>query len=142
MKINKKELMNSDLVEATFNFWFTDRDHIRSPFPHYIQERLKTEATAIFFEWVEGLDEKAEEEVNDELIGEKFEEIIFENAMKLVLTDDEKITIQYPFLPRVSDEIFRDEQSKNGDSIIIDRMIVKEGDHSFLRVILSEKKHT
>ena len=96
---------SSELVEATLNFWFADNEHIRTPFPEYIRPQLKEVATAKFYEWVSTLNSKAKDEVNDEIIAEKFEEIIFENAMLLVLTEDEKITIQYPFLPRLNDEI-------------------------------------
>jgi len=42
--------------------------------------------------------------LNDESIGEKFEKIIFETATKLIKTEDERITIVYPFLPRLKDK--------------------------------------
>ena len=88
-----------------------------------------------FFKWVSNLNPKAKEEVNDEMIAEKFEEIIFEAAMGLVHTEDEKITIQYPFLPRVDDEIRNNEEDVLL-SKIIDRALVKEGDTKFLKVKL------
>ena len=53
---------------------------------------------------------------------EKFEEVIFETAIKLVLTVDEKLTIEYPFLPRLNDVIYEDVKNKIGKSIIIDRL--------------------
>ena len=81
------------------------------------------------------LNPKAKEEVNDEMIAEKFEEIIFETAMGLVHTEDEKITIQYPFLPRVDDEIRNNEEDIQ-ISKIIDRTLTKEGDTKFLKVKL------
>ena len=40
-------------------------------------------------------------ELNDEAIAEKFEEIIFEAALPMILTEDERISILYPFLPRL-----------------------------------------
>lgn len=136
MKIDKDELKNSDLVESTFNFWFNDNEHIRSPFPVYIQPQLKREATEKFFEWVDGIKENAKDELNDEIISEKFEEIIFEKAMNLVITNDEKITIQYPFLPRTGDIIYQNAELNTGKSSIIDRLLTKEADHTFLKIYL------
>ena len=126
---------SSELVEQTFTFWFSDNEHIRSPFPEYIRPILKEKAVEDFFKWVSNLNPKAKEEVNDEMIAEKFEEIIFETAMGLVHTEDEKITIQYPFLPRVDDEIRNNEEDIQ-ISKIIDRTLTKEGDTQFLKVKL------
>ena len=126
---------SSELVEQTFNFWFSDNEHIRSPFPEYIRPILKEKAVENFFKWVSNLNPKAKEEVNEEMIAEKFEEIIFEAAMGLVHTEDEKITIQYPFLPRVDDEIRNNEEDIQ-ISKIIDRTLTKEGDTKFLKVKL------
>lgn len=126
---------SSELVEQTFTFWFSDNEHIRSPFPEYIRPILKEKAVEDFFKWVSNLNPKAKEEVNDEMIAEKFEEIIFEAAMGLVHTEDEKITIQYPFLPRVDDEIRNNEEDIQ-ISKIIDRTLTKEGDTKFLKVKL------
>lgn len=126
---------SSELVEQTFTFWFSDNEHIRSPFPEYIRPILKEKAVEDFFKWVSNLNPEAKEEVNDEMIAEKFEELIFEAAMGLVHTEDEKITIQYPFLPRVDDEIRNNEEDAQL-SKIIDRTLVKEGDTKFLKVKL------
>ena len=126
---------SSELVEQTFTFWFSDNEHIRSPFPEYIRPILKEKAVEDFFKWVSNLNPKAKEEVNDEMIAEKFEEIIFEAAMGLVHTEDEKITIQYPFLPRMDDEISNNEEGAQL-SKIIDRTLTKEGDTQFLKVKL------
>jgi len=130
-ELDSNTVESSELVEQTFKFWFNNNEHIRSPFPDYIQSDLKHEATGKFFNWAKGLDPKAKDELNDEAVGEKFEELIFETALKLIKTEDERITILYPFLPRLNDELKDD----NGvDSIIIDRSIYKEGDTSFLKV--------
>jgi len=137
-ELEEGSIESSELVEQTFNFWFSDNEHIRSPFPDYIRPVLKDNSIKGFYNWVSKLNPKAKEEVNDEIISEKFEEIIFENALKLVLTDDEKITIQYPFLPRLNDEISNSENMGEGKSIVIDRTLYKDGDHSFLKVVMEK----
>jgi hypothetical protein len=131
-ELDKDSVESSELVEQTFKFWFSDNGHIRSPFPTYIHNELKQKASERFYLWVSGLESKAKDEMNDEMIGEKFEEVIFDTAGKLVKTEDERITIMYPFLPRINDKI----ENKDGDSIVIDRAIVKEGDSGFLKLYL------
>lgn len=138
MDINRNSVEGSELVEQTFKFWLNDNEHIRSPFPHYIHQRLKQEATEQFFTWIEGLQAEAKEELNDEMIGERFEEIIFEVAMTQVLTEDERITIQFPFLPRLEDAIFEDAENQKGKSMITSRKIMKEGDHTFMDTKLTK----
>lgn len=132
-ELNSKTVESSELVEQTFDYWFKDHGHIRSPFPLYIQPLLKQKSTEAFFKWAASLDPKAKDEVNDVIVGEKFEEIIFQIATELVATEDEKITILYPFLPRKGDNI---EKENNPESIVVDRQLMKEGDHSFLKVKL------
>ena len=129
---------SSELVEETLKFWFTDNEHIRSPFPEYIHNQLRKNAIAKFFEWASTLHAKAKDEVNDEVIAEKFEEIIFENAIPLVLTEDEKITIHYPFLPRLDDVISTTENENDEKSKVIDRLLIKEEETPYLRVKLEK----
>jgi len=131
---------SSELVEQTFKFWFADNEHIRSPFPLYIQPMLKENATEIFFKWAEGLNAKAKDEVNDTIVGEKFEEIIFEEATKLVKTEDERITILYPFLPRLDDIIKGSQDGKNEEeeNTVVGRSLTKEGDSSYMKVVLEK----
>lgn len=129
LEINTIE--SSELVEQSFRFWFSDHGHIRSPFPDYIRPELKRTATELFFQWSSNLKEEAKNEINEEIIAEKFEEIIFETASKLVKTEDERITILYPFLPRTGDVIGNEVQEPGK---IVDRWIQKEKDHNFLWV--------
>lgn len=140
LALEKGTVESSELVEQTFKFWFNDHEHIRSPFPKYIHTKLRDEATEKFFEWASGLDDRAKDEIDDAIVGERFEEIIFETAMGLILTDDERITILYPFLPRLGDSINETDGNGNSPSKIIDRSIVKDGDHSYLSVKLERNE--
>ena len=136
-ELDQHTLESGELVEQTFNYWFSDHKHIRSPFPDYIQSKLKEKSTKLFFGWISNLDPKAKDEINDEIIGERFEELIFETAIELVKTEDERITILYPFLPRIGDQIQNetDNSSKN-ESAVINRDLMKEGDVSYLKIVL------
>ena len=126
-ELNPHSVESSELVEQTFKFWLNDHEHIRSPFPHYIHAQLKVLGVEKFYEWVNNLDEKAKDEVNNEILAEKFEEIIFEAGTNLVLTEDEKLTILYPFLPRIGDQFFENAQTQTGESKIVDREMKKKG---------------
>lgn len=133
----KDTVESSELVEQTFHFWFNDNDHIRSPFPTYIRPELKKLSVELFFQWSSSLKDEAKEEMNEEMIAEKFEEIIFETASKLIKTEDERITILYPFLPRLED-IITNEEGEAGK--VKDRWIKKDGDSQFLHVKCEKDK--
>lgn len=135
-ELDQNTFESVELVEQTFKYWFSDHNHIRSPFPNYIQSKLKEKSTKLFFNWVSQLDPKAKDEINDEIVGERFEEIIFETAISLIKTEDERITILYPFLPRIGDQIHNetDNKSKN-ESKVTNRALVKEGDFSYLKIV-------
>lgn len=135
-ELDNTTVESSELVNQAFLFWFSDHEHIRSPFPNYIHGELREFATERFYKWVSSLNSGAKDELNDEAVGEKFEEIIFEAATKLVKTEDERITILYPFLPRLMDNL----ANENGEeSEIVDRALLKEGDVSFLKVTCVKK---
>lgn len=123
-------IIDSDFIEQAFNFWFNDQDHIRSPFPSYIHSPLKSLTLEKFSKWINEIHPDAKEEFNDEMIAEKFEEILFETAIPLIKTEDEKITILYPFLPRVDDKTIKD----GIENIIIDRYLKTEGDFKSLEL--------
>jgi hypothetical protein len=130
-----KPIPESGMIDTAFDFWFNDREHIRSPFPVYIRKMLQEKATAKFSDWTSKISERAKKEINDEILAEKFEEILFETATALVSAEDEKLTILYPFMPRIGD-IIDPKDTLNGKSKITGRTHIKRGDHSFLKVKL------
>ena len=131
--------MNSetDMMTAAFDYWFSDNGHVRSPFPVYIREELRGKAADKFLSWTKQVPAKAKKEINDEIIAEKFEEILFEIAATLVITEDEKLTIRYPFLIRIGDVInVKGVDEKKAESKVIDRWHFKKGDEAFMKVKL------
>jgi hypothetical protein len=127
----ERQKVENEMLNEAIKFWFNDHDHIRSPFPEYIKNDLKEQALDNFFDWTNKIAEKARKEINDEIVAEKFEEILFESASKLVKTYD-----LYPFLPRVGDTIT---DKKQPDDTVIskvaDRIHVKRGDYSYMKII-------
>ncbi|MBX7203089.1 MAG: hypothetical protein K1X77_08460 [Bacteroidia bacterium] len=134
-KLKAQELIDPEMVHAAFQFWFSDNEHIRSPFPTYIREKLQALATQKMLDWGAQISEKAKKEINDEILAEKFEEIIFEIALNLVQTDDEKLTIRYPFILRLGDTIkVKDVPEETALSRVKERQYEKRGDQAFMKV--------
>jgi hypothetical protein len=132
-ELTPETVESSELLQSAFKFWFTDHEHIRSPFPSYIHNELQKLSTKRFFEWAGALDAKAKEDLNDALVAEKLEEIIFATAMDLVQTFDEKLTVRYPFLPRMGDEVARDGAPAG---IVKDRLTIREDDIEYMKLIV------
>ena len=136
-KLQSQDYIEAEMIETAFDFWFNDSKHIRSPFPFYIREKLRFSAIEKFLDWSSKISVKAKKDINDEILAEKFEEIIFESALGMVLTEDEKLTIRYPFMVRIGDIIKqKDISTENAESIITDRWFVKKGDFAFMKVKL------
>src|SRR5690554_5654999 len=129
--INKNNLKTSEFIEEAFNFWYKDNGHIRTPFPDYIQQKLKVESTEKFYNWLNNLKEEAKDELNEEALAEKFEEILFSSATQMVVTEDERISILFPFLPRIGDVLKDNDKVQN---TIMDRHIKKDKDTKFLHL--------
>lgn len=131
----KEQLTNSEMVQQTFLFWFSDHSHVRSPFPFYVQDGVKELAVEAFHAWMLQLNTKANEEITEEIAQEKFEEVLFQQASTLVKTDDETMTLRFPFLPRIGDKIDGEGiEGRSGENIIQKRYLIKEGKDEFLEV--------
>lgn len=109
------------LVEQGIKFWFRNNEHIRSPFPEEIKSDVSASSSEIFNEWIEGLTDKEFNEMNENDFVEMFETILFNEAMKLVEDEDQRLTISYPFLPRVGDIV---NHAANGEGIVSSRKAV------------------
>lgn len=135
IKLKSQNYIEPEMIVAAFEFWFNDSGHIRSPFPLYIHDDLRNKAIDKFLNWSAQINEKAKKEINDEILAEKFEEILFELAEGMVLTEDEKLTIKYPFMIRIGDAIKDKQQTdENPESKVIDRWVLKKGDEAFMKV--------
>jgi hypothetical protein len=136
LKLKDQKFLDPSMISSALEYWFTTNDHVRSPFPERIHKQLAEDATSAMLKWSEHLSEAARKEFNDEMLAERFEELLFEIALGLVTDEDEKITIKYPFMPRVGDLLTqRDNMESSGaDSVIVARRIDKRGDNVFLVV--------
>lgn len=132
--VNEKHI-DQEMIEASIEFWFSNKDEIRSPFPDYIKSDLLSSSIKQFIEWNKKISDDARKELNDEILVERFEEFLFEEAYKMVITDDEKITIKYPFMLRVDDQVKHEEKPL---SKVLSRNIIQKDNTSYLEVELVE----
>ncbi|MBL7831848.1 MAG: hypothetical protein JNK41_12525 [Saprospiraceae bacterium] len=134
-KINELEVVEADMLLSAIKYWHTDNEFFRSPFPNYVQESSGKEAISAFIDWTKSIPADEAKKMEQDVFIEKFEELLFNAASKLVKTEDEKLTLLYPFLPRLGDTMSKshgDNTSEDGQ--IIDRSIIKSGDESFLEL--------
>ncbi|MEB2785329.1 hypothetical protein [Algoriphagus persicinus] len=137
--LSKHALESFAMVEATYQFWFSDQDQFRSPFSPEIREKLKRDSFDAFYSWSLKLDSKGKEEMSEEFFRDKLEELIFQTGLKLVKTEDEKLTIYYPFLMRPGDLVYPKDGQNTDTSIVISRKIQVEGDKKFFEIILENQ---
>ncbi len=135
--INEQDFIGNDFFEESFKFWFTDNENIRTPFPENIQEELKEKTFRFFMEWVFELSDEEKSKIKNEEIAEIFEMILFNQAMGMVEDEDQKITICYPFMPRLGDVV---DDEKRGSSKIVERKVdLKKDDKKYLKVKLKSE---
>ena len=129
------QLRASAMARQAFAYWFSDHGHVRSPFPQHMRDGLKEISLVAFSRWVAQLDAKAVEEMNEETAFGKFEETLFQEALRMVRSDDEALTLRFPFLPRVGDRIDGGAiEGRTGNNFIRTRALVREGKDEFLSV--------
>lgn len=97
--------ISSGFMETSLNYWFSNHEHIRSPFPAEIRDSLKENSCYVFTEWLKGLPENDRINMPENEFAEMFETFLFNEALKLVDDEDRKLTIIYPFMPRVGDTV-------------------------------------
>ena len=129
------------LVESGCAFWFNDNDQVRTPFPRTIQAELRRNAEAAFMEWVRNLTKQDRKEVDDDELVGVFEMLLFNEALKLVGDEDsdQVMTIHYPFLPRIGDEV---NDEVNGPSRVTDRKLEQRQDKQLYMKLFMENRET
>ncbi|CAN5247474.1 hypothetical protein BH09BAC5_BH09BAC5_05770 [soil metagenome] len=140
-QLKGQSFIDPGMISSALDYWFSDNEHIRSPFPESIRKKLAEDATLAMIKWAAPITDAAKKEFNEEMIAERFEEILFEIAYNMVTDEDQKITIKYPFMPRVGDVITKKDsvESSSADGIILKRKTEKRGDHVFLIVEHAEE---
>ncbi len=135
--IKGQDFIGSDFFEESFKFWFEDNEYIRTPFPAEIQEKLKELTFRVFMEWVFELSEEEKSAMGSDEIVETFEMILFNQAMRLVEDEDQKITICYPFLPRLGDVV--DDKEKGASKVVGRKLDLNKNEKKYLKIQLKKE---
>ncbi|MBV6405640.1 MAG: hypothetical protein GFGODING_02420 [Flavobacteriales bacterium] len=130
----REQIAQSELFTATLEFWFTGSAHLRSPFPAPWHATLRERTAERFHAWLSALGEEARHAVNDTIVGEKLEELLFQCGSELATNEEERLTILYPFLPRPGDPIVGGGAGGAADSVVTGRRLHREGKDAFLEV--------
>lgn len=113
-------------LKPGFEYWFSNHEHVRTPFPKEILHELKENTSYIFLEWMKELKEKELSNMPDTEFAEMFETILFNEAIKLVENDDQRLSISYPFMPRIDDFV---NHKEHGIGKIIGRKEIITGEN-------------
>lgn len=128
----------ADFVQSTIKSWYDREDHVRCPFPLYIRKELEKKALLSFQQWTQALDPSKKNEMPLQEFVEIFESILFHDATQLVSSEDEQLTILFPFMPRLGDSV---KDSTHGFGTIITRKLEqKEGQKNKLTVSIASYK--
>lgn len=133
--IVEQDLVEPAMIQLALDYWFADHKEVRSPFPKYMQEALPQVVVEKYVSWIKNLNSSIRETMKEEMLMERFEEILFDEAYHLAALEDEKITIRYPFMMRVGD-VVREKANGGVESTVVKREIMKNGDEAFLKVRL------
>lgn len=133
--LTREQVAASELFTATLAFWFNGDKHMRPPFPPEWHNTLHERTLDRFHAWLTALKDDARHAVNDTIVSEKLEELLFQAASEMATTEEERLTILYPFLPRPGDPIVKDGgPDAQPDSIVVSRMLQREDKDAFLQV--------
>jgi hypothetical protein len=99
-RCREQEIVGETFLSEGFAFLLDDNPELRSPFPAYTHDALIQNSFQRIMHWAFEQDKK---NVTDEILSTVFQGIVFEEGQKLVATDDERLTIAYPELPRIGD---------------------------------------
>ena len=124
-----------EFVHDAISAWYERNDHVRCPFPATIREQLEENAKISFRHWLQSLEDKESSRMNVQEIIELFETILFHEATKLVQTDEEQITLLFPFMPRTGD-VVRD--PVKGEGMITRRKLEQNKDKKNILTVTVE----
>lgn len=129
-RCREQQLIGESFLIEAFNFWLYDNAELRSPFPSYTHEPLIQNTFERLMHWAF---ERTVAQTSDDEISEVFQAIITEEGVKLVQTDDERLSILYPDFPRVGDKTTIEER---GRYAVTRRVLYQKDEGLFLKVYL------
>lgn len=122
-------------LDDAFEIFFKDTAEYRVPFPEHMQNELRAITELRFQKWFENSEIEKSDDMNSENLFAKLEDLVFETALAMAKTTEEKITIKFPELPRIGDKFHvasengvHDENAHDNMNEIIAREVIKDGE--------------
>jgi len=120
--LSSLHFVSQEFLGCSYDFWLKDRTGFRTPFPTAIQEKLREVSLSAFLEWASGLSKAESKKLTKEEIAQMFELLLFNKAIDLVESEDDELTIRYPFMPRVGDKV---NDHQRGESQVVKREVLE-----------------
>ncbi len=134
-RLKQQTLIKREFVDAAFNYWLEDNGDNRTPFPQYMLDELRECTLRLFLEWTFQIEDQ--NTINPELLSSKFNEIIIMVGLDLARTDEDRLTIQYPDLPRIGDAVHvHVSKKKTKEGNVIFRELVEDKGNKSMRVVV------
>lgn len=129
-RCREQEIVGETFLSEGFAYHFDDNADLRSPFPAYTHDALVQNTFQRIMHWAF---EQDKTRVTDEILTSVFQSILVEEGQKLVATDDERLSIAYPELPRLGDTT---NIAEKGVYKISRRHLYQKEDALFLKIFL------
>ncbi len=129
-KLKRQTIISKKFINNAFNYVFSDSNEFRTPFPEYIRDELSYTTFRLFMEYAFKIKDN---EIDKIRFSEKFNEILIKVGLSLVKSEDERVSICYPFLPRVGDVAIA---PNNKESIVRNRELITKKGKKILRIYM------
>ena len=129
-RCREQEIVGDAFLREAFDYYLFDNADLRSPFPEYTHESLIQNTFQRIMHWAF---QQNKAEMTDEIVSSTFYAILLEEAQQLVATDDERLSLLYPELPRIGDTTNIPDK---GTYKISRRHLYDKGDALFLKIFL------
>ncbi len=114
LRLNTQTLINQEFINLNFSYWLMDDKEAKTPFPPYMYEELQEKTFKEFMKWVFIVDDN-DQDITEEELCEKFEEVIKDIAFKLAKNKDDILSIKYINYPAKGELVRID---RDGEKII------------------------
>jgi hypothetical protein len=129
-RCREQEIVGDAFLREAFDYYLHDNADLRSPFPEYTHDALIQNTFQRIMHWAF---EQDKTQMTDEIVSNTFYAILIAEGEKLVATDDERLSILYPELPRTGDTTTIQDK---GTYKISRRHLHEKDDTLFLKIFL------
>lgn len=124
-RLKQQTLIGKNFIEPAFRFWFEDREGFRSPFPPEIQAEIFDATLRLLMEWSFALSDADRRSLSGRKMSDKLTEILFQVGLSLARSDEDRLSIRCPDLPRIGDHV--DIKGRKPGTVAQRRLVERDG---------------